>query len=252
MSSYKVIVRERTFTLSKEQILFDSPNYFSTYFLGGFSEAAEGAKQLTLQRHPALFELVYEYLNGYDVLPIPESYIPSMAPITTLRNLHKDALFYGLDELTTSLEKEIERVNSGTGDEVEGTYTLVVRDRNRRLFPKFYPISKSALPEYLEHFRKGNLLLQDREWLFPRYQDKVFVSWYTSDHSYAILKGYSEGDNDTGEQTVQERMPSTTTNTSATTTSTNTNTVANTLVIHQQATPNFPFSTPSHYSPAWA
>jgi hypothetical protein len=101
---YHVVVRGETFTLDKHQILFDSPNYFSTYFLGDFKEAAEGRRQLTLRRDPFLFKLVEAYLSGYPVLPLPPSLPAHMSPETATKSLLCDAQFYGLDGLIKLLQ----------------------------------------------------------------------------------------------------------------------------------------------------
>ncbi|KAG8796474.1 hypothetical protein FRC17_007991 [Serendipita sp. 399] len=137
-----------------------------------------------------------------------------MVPMTILQNLHKDALFYGLDDLVSMTEKEIERITPKAKEEDDDSYTIVTRDRACRLFPRVHPIPKSVLPEYLEHFKKGDLLLQDRDWLFTRYRDKALVTWNSRDYCYAILKGYSEDDKTTLTSTSQiDETPDTVTTT---------------------------------------
>lgn len=101
---YQIIVRGETFILDNHQILFDSPNYFSSYFFGDFSEAAEGRRQLTLRRDPFLFKLVEAYLSGYPVLPLPAILPAHMSPESAIRSLLCDARFYGLDGLITLLQ----------------------------------------------------------------------------------------------------------------------------------------------------
>jgi len=101
---YHIIVRGETFILDKHQILFDSPNYFSSYFLGDFKEAAEGRRRLILRRDPFLFKLVEAHLSGYPVLPLPCSLPAHMSPETTIKSLLCDAQFYGLDGLIKLLQ----------------------------------------------------------------------------------------------------------------------------------------------------
>ena len=101
---FQVRVRDQIFVLDKYQILFDSPNYFSSYFLGEFKEATEGQRQLTLRRDPFLFRIIENYLSGYCVLPLPPNLPPHLSPETALANLLHDAQFYGLDGLVTLLE----------------------------------------------------------------------------------------------------------------------------------------------------
>jgi len=101
---YHIIVRGEKFILDKHQILFDSPNYFSSYFLGDFKEAAEGQRQLILRRDPFLFKLVEAHLSGYPVLPLPCSLPAHMSPETAIEGLLCDAQFYGLDGLIKYLQ----------------------------------------------------------------------------------------------------------------------------------------------------
>lgn len=118
-SMYTIIVKDKTFLLTKEQIQFDSPNYFTTYFLGEFKEGNEGKQTLSFQRHPVLFELIVDYLTGYDIFPLPgadsstsqSTLIPTMSPLALLNNLKKDALFYGLDGLCEQVDEQLEEIN---------------------------------------------------------------------------------------------------------------------------------------------
>jgi len=97
---YHIVVRGQKFILDEHQILFDSPNYFSSYFLGNFKKAAEGWRELILRRDPFLFKLVEAHLSGYPVLPLPYSLPGHMSPETAIKSLLCDAKFYGLDGLT--------------------------------------------------------------------------------------------------------------------------------------------------------
>ncbi|KAG8741366.1 hypothetical protein FRC10_002931 [Ceratobasidium sp. 414] len=96
--TYTIIMRGETFTLTRDQVEFDSPNYFTSCFLGEFTESR--TRTLTISRDPELFRIVIDYLSGYDVLPLHTSVIPSrMSPDLALRNLLVDARFYLLDRL---------------------------------------------------------------------------------------------------------------------------------------------------------
>ncbi|CAE7081134.1 unnamed protein product [Rhizoctonia solani] len=100
---YTVVLRGQEFILTKSQIEFDSPNYFTSCFLGDFQEAK--TKRLELSRNPDLFKLIIEHLCGYEILPLDEKSCPShMPPDIALRNIRADALFYQLDGLVRSCD----------------------------------------------------------------------------------------------------------------------------------------------------
>jgi len=99
---YQIIVRGETFVLDRHQILFDSPNYFSSYFLD------EGRRQLTLRRDPFFFRMVEAYLSGYPVLPLPASLPAHLSPETAIQSLICDAQFYRLGGLVTILQSSSE------------------------------------------------------------------------------------------------------------------------------------------------
>ncbi|CAE7158871.1 unnamed protein product [Rhizoctonia solani] len=95
---YTVTLRGRDFSLTKSQIEFDGPNYFTACFLGDFKEAQ--TRRLVLPRDPDIFFVVCDYLCGYKVLPLSSRVIPArMTPELALENLKADAEFYGLDGL---------------------------------------------------------------------------------------------------------------------------------------------------------
>ncbi|GAA5903321.1 hypothetical protein JCM5296_005662 [Sporobolomyces johnsonii] len=66
--TYTIILRGEPFVLSASQIHFDSPNYFTAAFLGGFKEAA--TRTICSDRRPEYFPIIYEHLAGYDVFPV--------------------------------------------------------------------------------------------------------------------------------------------------------------------------------------
>ncbi|KAG8753373.1 hypothetical protein FRC11_007482 [Ceratobasidium sp. 423] len=95
---YTVTIRGRDFLLTKSQIEFDSPNYFTTCFLGDFKESQ--TRHLLLSRDPDLFLIICDYLCGYKVLPLCDKTIPArMSSALALANLKTDAAFYQLDGL---------------------------------------------------------------------------------------------------------------------------------------------------------
>ncbi|KAG9124429.1 hypothetical protein FRC07_011671 [Ceratobasidium sp. 392] len=102
--AYTVVMRGQDFLLTRDQIEFDSPNYFTSCFLGEFTEAQ--TRTLTLSRDPDLFKIVIDHLSGYDVLPLHDSVIPQrMNSDAALRNLLADAQFYQLDGLMDRINR---------------------------------------------------------------------------------------------------------------------------------------------------
>jgi hypothetical protein len=103
-----IIVSNRVFVLTRDQIHRDGPNYFTMFFEGGFRESKEGVRELKLYRDPYLFTFIHMYLTGYDILPLPRTDIPwHLSEETRHTNLIHDARFYGLDSLAQKLEAEI-------------------------------------------------------------------------------------------------------------------------------------------------
>ncbi|QRV84498.1 hypothetical protein RhiJN_12514 [Ceratobasidium sp. AG-Ba] len=102
---------DQPFALTRDQIEFDSPNYFTSCFLGEFVESQ--TRTLTLSRDPDLFKIVIDYLNGYEVLPLHESVLPKrMSSEVALRNLLVDAQFYGLDGLITQVNAMVAQASA--------------------------------------------------------------------------------------------------------------------------------------------
>ncbi|KAG9085758.1 hypothetical protein FRC06_003461 [Ceratobasidium sp. 370] len=101
--TYTVTMRGESFILTQDQIEFDSPNYFTSCFLGEFAESK--ARAVTLSRDPDLFRIVLDYLGGYKVLPLHESVVTErMGKDTAIFNLLVDAQFYQLDGLISQVK----------------------------------------------------------------------------------------------------------------------------------------------------
>ncbi|KAF8601058.1 hypothetical protein BDV93DRAFT_475845 [Ceratobasidium sp. AG-I] len=96
--NFTVVVRGVGFTLTRSQVEFDGPNYFTACFLGNFKESQ--TRSLEVSRDPVLFGIVFDYLCGYTVLPLSADMIPKrMSLANALINLRVDADFYQLDGL---------------------------------------------------------------------------------------------------------------------------------------------------------
>ena len=103
MEEYKIIIRGQSFTLTRDQIDTDSPNFFTKHFIGVPRESCP--REIKLERNPALFQLIIEHLNGYQIVPLEDSAIlPGTSKERMTRNLLVDATFYGLSELQKTLE----------------------------------------------------------------------------------------------------------------------------------------------------
>ncbi|KAF8593804.1 hypothetical protein BDV93DRAFT_482222 [Ceratobasidium sp. AG-I] len=108
--TYNVVVRGRPFLLHRFQIERDSPNFFTSYFLNSASERTNKNTRLDISRDPDVFELVLRYLNGYQVMPIQDRFVPSGSTLEmTLADLRVDAEFYqlrGLIDLCKAPKKD--------------------------------------------------------------------------------------------------------------------------------------------------
>ena len=100
VEEYVIIVRGERFVLARDQMLFDSPNYFTSLFNGPFKESSEGKREVVLHRDPFLFKFIESYLSGYQILPFPTAGLPQhMSHAAMIKNLLADAQFYQLDGL---------------------------------------------------------------------------------------------------------------------------------------------------------
>lgn len=119
-----VIARGTIFTLTRSQIEFDSPNYFTACFLGNFKESQ--TRTLEISRDPVLFSIIFDYLCGYNVFSLKESVIPlRMTLATALVNLQADAEFYQLDGLIRACNNEIP-----TKPPPENEYRVITGERS--------------------------------------------------------------------------------------------------------------------------
>ncbi|KAG9085757.1 hypothetical protein FRC06_003460, partial [Ceratobasidium sp. 370] len=139
--TYTIIMRGETFTLTRDQVEFDSPNYFTSCFLGEFTESR--TRTLTLSRDPELFRIILDYLSGYDVLPLHTSVIPSrMSLDLALRNLLVDARFYLLDRLIRRIGASVKSPSPTTVNPPTSYFMLTVQGLGSWDSP--VPISEDA------------------------------------------------------------------------------------------------------------
>ncbi|CAE6467332.1 unnamed protein product [Rhizoctonia solani] len=110
--TYTILVQSQKFTLSHHQIKFDSPNYFTTCFLGDFYESQ--TRSVSLSRSPIMFPLIEQYLCGYMIFPLNERSIPEgMTTTQAIANLRADALFYQLEGLVRECDTYMRPVKKG-------------------------------------------------------------------------------------------------------------------------------------------
>ena len=115
---YTITIRDTSFILFDDQIHRDAPNYFTNYFEDSFRESQAGVRAMRLNRDPYLFAFVHTYLCGYDVLPLPDTNIPShLSKESRLKNLLADARFFGLDSFVEELNAAIRPI--------EGTWKIL-------------------------------------------------------------------------------------------------------------------------------
>lgn len=107
-ASFTVIVRGTTFILTKTAVEFDSPNYFTAAFLKhNFLEAQN--KSVTLnQFNPIIFQVVVDYLNGDEILPLPEVLNGTKSKEVVINSLRKYADYLQLEGLSMLLPHQAE------------------------------------------------------------------------------------------------------------------------------------------------
>ncbi|GAA5975774.1 hypothetical protein JCM11641_005869 [Rhodosporidiobolus odoratus] len=101
---FTVVCRSTAFTLTREQIETDAPNYFTTAFLdGGFAEAS--SRIIRTDRNPQLFALIFEHLSGYEILPLHPGACPAtMSLEAASESLLRDAEYFQLSGLVSRLK----------------------------------------------------------------------------------------------------------------------------------------------------
>ena len=110
LSVYTIVISDERFTLSRDQIMRDAPNYFTAFFDGPFREARQGVREMNLYRNPYLFKFIHLYMSGYEILPLPNDIPCPFSEESRLKNLLLDARFYGLDTLAEELEAVVQRM----------------------------------------------------------------------------------------------------------------------------------------------
>lgn len=112
---FQVVVREKPFNLSREQITFESGNLFEqTYLLKSPGGLSGNNNILKVDRHPGSFSIIVDYLSGYDIFPLSdeECFKAGMDRDRLLRYLVSDAIYYSLPVLGDRTKKEIIRLRA--------------------------------------------------------------------------------------------------------------------------------------------
>ncbi|KAG8765823.1 hypothetical protein FRC16_007847 [Serendipita sp. 398] len=106
IEKFTIIVSGERFVLTRDQLESDPGNYFAEYFLIGFKDVPFGTRELEIEKEPLLFKLIQAHLRGYNILPLPDQWIPPyMTKEGALDNLMKEAQFYGLWNLQNRIEE---------------------------------------------------------------------------------------------------------------------------------------------------
>jgi len=106
VDKYTIIVEGERFSFTLDQLESDPGNFFASYFSGGFKEVPYGTKEMEIEKDPLLFRLIQAHLRGYDILPLPDQFVPPyMTKEGALNNLLKEATFYGLWNLQAKIEE---------------------------------------------------------------------------------------------------------------------------------------------------
>lgn len=139
---YIIDVSGERFVFTKSQLESDPGNYFSTYFLGDFSEAKSGIRELKLEKEPAIFKIIQAHLRGYEVFPIPERITPYyMTSESFLKNILFEAEYYCLGNLvqkicaylkTQNLEYQLSKWNTATNHSMGGESKS--DDKSRKIY----------------------------------------------------------------------------------------------------------------------
>lgn len=106
---FQVVVRDKAFNLSREQITFESGNLIEqTYLLKSPGGMSGNNSILKVDRHPGSFAIIVDYLSGYDIFPLSdeECFKAGMDRDRLLRYLVSDAIYYQLPVLGDRTKKE--------------------------------------------------------------------------------------------------------------------------------------------------
>ncbi|GAA5860857.1 hypothetical protein JCM1840_001988 [Sporobolomyces johnsonii] len=101
--TYTIVLRGKRFVLSASQISFDSPNYFTAAFLGGFKEAA--TRTIYSDRRPEYFPIIYEHLAGYDVFPVK---LGGLSEEEAAKAILAEAEYFQLDGLADKAKEALD------------------------------------------------------------------------------------------------------------------------------------------------
>ncbi|CCA78009.1 hypothetical protein PIIN_09523 [Serendipita indica DSM 11827] len=160
---YTIIVDGEKFVLTRDQLLSDPRNYFATYFLGDFGEARAGRRELVLSKEPLIFKLIHTHLRGYDVFPIPDSLVPSyMTKEGVVKNLLRDARFFGLELLEQSVLQEMESLDYRNTTNKRKIYMLAEGRGDTHVNWHIQEVSEPGFQLLLQRFKDEGFYAQIR------------------------------------------------------------------------------------------
>jgi hypothetical protein len=113
---YSIIVSGEKFIFTRDQLESEPDNYFYTYFLGDFVEAANNARELNLQTDASLFKLIQAHLRGYEIFPTQDACVPGYM---TKMGLRKEVDYFGLCRMVELIDEEMKAYVSPTDGNVK-------------------------------------------------------------------------------------------------------------------------------------
>lgn len=112
---FQVVVRDKVFNLSREQITFEAGNLFETTYLLKSPGGMSGSNNiLKVDRHPGSFNVIVDHLSGYDIFSLSdeECFKAGMDRDRLLRYLISDVIYYSLPILGDRTKKEMIRLRA--------------------------------------------------------------------------------------------------------------------------------------------
>ncbi|QRV97061.1 hypothetical protein RhiJN_25080 [Ceratobasidium sp. AG-Ba] len=96
-NEFTVLVSEKLFKITRKQIHFDAPNYFTKRVLT--NPPTVGSRIMELSRDAEMFQFILDYPSGYSAISTDRLVISCLPASRSIQDLLVDATFYELDKL---------------------------------------------------------------------------------------------------------------------------------------------------------